>query len=126
MKALAKDGSIRMLNKVPQVTFYFWIIKVMATTVGETAADSLSVNLHFGLSGTSIVMGCLLAIFLYLQIRSRKYVPWLYWVAVVLISVVGTLITDNLTDNFGVSLWTTTIIFSVVLAAVFYVRSRFF
>ncbi len=119
MKTPARDGAIQMLNKVPQVTLYFWIIKIMATTVGETAADSLSVNLHLGLTGTSVVMGCLLAIFLFMQLRSSKYVPWLYWVAVVLISVVGTLITDNLVDNFGVALETTTVAFSVALAATF-------
>ena len=53
------------------------------------------------------------------QFRVRRYVPGIYWLAVVLISIVGTLITDNLTDNFGVSLVTTTIVFSVVLAATF-------
>ncbi len=109
----------QMLNKVPEVTIYFWLIKILCTTVGETAADYLNTTLNFGLTGTSVVMGILLIAALVYQFWTRKYTPWIYWLAVVLISIVGTLITDNLTDNFGVSLETTTIIFSIVLAVVF-------
>ena len=108
-----------MLNKVPAVTLFFWVIKIMATTVGETAADFLSFNLKFGLSKTSLVMGGLLVIALFLQFRAGKYVPWIYWLAVVLISIFGTLVTDNLVDIYGVPLQTTTIIFSIGLAATF-------
>ncbi|HEV7424503.1 MAG TPA: hypothetical protein VGO21_04945 [Candidatus Paceibacterota bacterium] len=111
----------QMLNKVPEVTLYFWIIKVLCTTVGETFADFLNTNLNLGLTGTSVVMGILLIIVLFFQFRAKKYIPTVYWLAVVLISVVGTLITDNLTDNFGISLVTTTIIFAVALAVVFIV-----
>jgi uncharacterized membrane-anchored protein len=109
----------QILNKVPEVTIYFWIIKVLCTTVGETAADLLNTNLHLGLSGTTLVMVSLLIIVLFFQIKSRRYVPGIYWGVVVLISIVGTLITDNLTDNFGVPLETTTIVFSIALAAIF-------
>ena len=109
----------QMLNKVPEVTLYFWLIKVLCTTVGETAADYLNGVLHFGLTGTSLVMGALLIVVLVFQFRERKYVPSIYWLAVVLISVVGTLITDNLTDNLGVSLKTTTIAFAIALAVTF-------
>ncbi|MGB4813121.1 MAG: hypothetical protein WBP13_11665 [Methylophilaceae bacterium] len=115
----AKQDVLQTLNKVPEVTIYFWMIKIMATTVGETAADFLSFNLHFGLGITSILMGVLLLIALAIQVRAKKYVPWIYWIAVVLISVVGTLISDNLVDNFGVRLETTTIAFSVALLATF-------
>jgi uncharacterized membrane-anchored protein len=109
----------QMLNKVPEVTIFFWIIKVMATTVGETAADLLNTNLNLGLTVTSIVMAGLLLITLFFQFKSKKYVPGIYWLAVVLISVVGTLITDNLVDNFGVPLETTTIISAVALTVSF-------
>ena len=108
-----------MLNKVPEVTLYFWIIKILCTTVGETAADFLNTNLGLGLIGTTWAMSAVLTVALVFQFRLRRYVPTVYWFAVVLISVVGTLITDNLTDNFGVSLVTTTIVFSVALAATF-------
>lgn len=108
-----------MLNKVPEVTAWFWIIKILATTVGETAADYLNTTLGLGLTGTTLVMTVLLAGVLVAQFRNGKYVPSTYWSAVVLISVVGTLITDNLVDNVGVSLWTCTIGFSLALAATF-------
>ena len=113
----SKSGG--MLNKVPEVTIFFWIIKIMATTVGETAADYLNVNLNFGLTKTSIVMGSLLLVALFLQIRAKRYIPWIYWVAVVLLSVFGTLITDNLVDNFAITLQTTTMVFSGALLATF-------
>jgi uncharacterized membrane-anchored protein len=110
-----------MLNKVPEVTLYFWIIKILCTTVGETASDYLGTNLNIGLTNTTYITASLLIATLFFQFRSSKYVPGLYWLAVVPISVVGTQITDNLVDNFGVSLVTTTIIFSVALAATFVV-----
>jgi len=109
----------KILNKVPEITVYFWIIKILCTTVGETAADFLNTSLNLGLSGTTVVMGLLLVIILFFQFRSKKYIPSIYWLAVVFISVVGTLITDNLTDNFGISLVTTTVVFGVVLAIIF-------
>ncbi|MBE9125582.1 MULTISPECIES: hypothetical protein [unclassified Coleofasciculus] len=109
----------KRLNRVPEVTLYFWIIKVLATTVGETAADFLSVTLNLGLSVTSYIMSGLLLIALFKQVQLKRYVPAIYWLVVVLISIVGTLITDKLVDDFGVSLVTTTIVFSVVLLVVF-------
>ena len=110
----------KLLNRVPEITLFFWVIKVLATTVGETAADFLNVNLNLGLTATSYVMGGLLIIALLIQfVFIKKYVPASYWIAVVLMSIVGTLITDNLVDNLGVSLETTTIIFSLALALVF-------
>ena len=113
------SASRQMLNKVPEVTLYFWIIKILCTTVGETAADYLNDTLGFGLTNTTYVMGALLIATLVFQFRARTYVPGIYWLAVVLISVVGTLITDNLVDNYGVALQTTTIAFSIALIATF-------
>jgi uncharacterized membrane-anchored protein len=108
-----------VFNKVPEITLVFWIIKIMATTVGETAADLLSDTLGLGLVVTSWVMAALLVVALIIQFRTRKYVPTVYWVVVVFISVVGTLISDNLVDNLGVSLVTTSIIFGIALSVVF-------
>jgi len=107
------------LNKVPEVTVFFWVVKMMSTTVGETAADYLNVNLRFGLTGTSLVMGGLLALALLFQLRAKRYTPSLYWIVVVFISVFGTLITDNLSDNLGVLLAVSTGIFSIALIATF-------
>jgi uncharacterized membrane-anchored protein len=109
----------QMLNKVPEITIYFWVIKILCTTVGETAADLLNENLGLGLTNTTYIMAAALIVVLVFQFRARKYVPGIYWLAVVLISVVGTLFSDNLVDNLGVELQTTTIAFSVILACVF-------
>jgi uncharacterized membrane-anchored protein len=109
----------KILNRVPEVTGSFWIIKVLATTVGETLADYLSVNLKLGLSVTSYVMSAVLLIALLNQFRLKRYVPVSYWIVVVLMSITGTLITDRLVDELGVSLMTINIVFSVVLSAVF-------
>lgn len=110
-----------MLNKVPEITIFFWIIKILATTVGETAADFLNVNLNFGLTATTYVMSILLVITLFFQFKQKQYVPTIYWLAVVMISVVGTLITDNLVDNYGIPLTTTTAVFAVALGITFLV-----
>lgn len=111
-------------NKVPEPTASFWTIKILATTVGETAADLLASSLHLGTQVTSVVMAVVfLAVFVF-QFRSRRYVPALYWSTVVLISVVGTLITDNLTDGLGVPLFVSTAVFAVALIATFAVWYR--
>lgn len=116
---LIQTNRQNMLSKVPQVTIFFWIIKIMATTVGETAADFLNDNLNFGPTNTTIFMSVLLIIALFFQFRTKRYVPSIYWLAVVLISVVGTLGSDNLADNLGVPLNITTAIFFVLMAVSF-------
>jgi uncharacterized membrane-anchored protein len=112
------------LNKVPEVTLSFWIIKIMATTVGETGADFLSVNAGWGQGVTSAAMAALLVAALCTQLRTRRYTPWIYWLTVVLVSVVGTQITDLLTDGLGVSLYLSTSVFAAVLAAIFFATYR--
>ena len=107
------------LSKVPQVTLSFWIMKVLSTTVGETGADFLAVQAGWGQTATRVAMASLLALALILQLRTRRYTPWIYWLTVVLVSVVGTQVTDLLTDRLGVSLYVSTLAFGVVLAAVF-------
>jgi uncharacterized membrane-anchored protein len=115
----------RMLNKVPEVTLYFWVIKIMCTTVGETAADYVNDTLGFGLTNTTYVSGALLVALLAAQFRLRRYVPVAYWLVVVVISVFGTLITDNMTDRYNVPLTTSTPIFAALLALVFAVWFAF-
>lgn len=106
-------------NRVPQPTVDFWLIKLMAVTVGETAADYLAVNLGLGLQATSLLMSAVLAVAIVLQFMQKRYVPTPYWFAVVLVSVVGTLLTDNLVDNVGVPLQTTAIVAAGLLAVTF-------
>lgn len=107
------------LNKVPEVTAWFWVIKVLATTVGETFADFLDGTLGLGLGGTSALMSAVLAVVLLAQLRADRYRAPLYWLTVVLVSVVGTLLTDCLTDAAGVPLTASTTVFAVALAATF-------
>jgi uncharacterized membrane-anchored protein len=109
----------RLLVKVPQVTAFFWIIKVLCTTVGETFADYLNSTLRFGLNGTTEVTVIALVIALFFQFRSKKYTPALYWIVVVFISIAGTLFTDNLTDNLNVSLMTSSLVWAVLLTLTF-------
>jgi uncharacterized membrane-anchored protein len=120
----AEPTARRLLNKVPEVTVFFWLIKVLATTVGETAADFLNDHMGLGLTGTTLVMSVLLVGALVVQFRSERYVPVIYWVAVVLISVVGTLASDNLVDNFGVPLAVTTAAFALALGLTFWAWDR--
>lgn len=115
----ARTVARNVFSKVPEITLYFWVIKVLCTTVGETFADLLDTNFDLGLTNLTLIMGSLLIVALFFQFRAKRYVPSLYWLAVVLISIVGTLITDNLTDNLGVELAITTSVFAIALAVSF-------
>ena len=110
--------------KVPEITAYFWIIKVLSTTVGETFADYLNTSLGLGLNGTSVVMTIALLVALFVQFKMTKYVPATYWLCVVLTSITGTLVTDNLTDNVGISLIASSAVFAILLAASFALWQR--
>jgi uncharacterized membrane-anchored protein len=112
-------GGRQMLNKVPEITIYFWIIKILCTTVGESFADYVNETRGFGLTKTTLMFSAALMVALVTQFALRRYLAPVYWVVVVLISVVGTLLTDNLTDVHNVPLWISTTIFAVALAAVF-------
>lgn len=107
------------LNKVPEVTVWFWLIKILCTSVGESFADYINETLGFGLVNTTVLFTVVLAVVMVIQFRYDRYVPWVYWLAVVLVSVTGTLYTDNLTDGQGVPLWISSTVFSVLLAIVF-------
>jgi uncharacterized membrane-anchored protein len=114
----------RTVNKVPEVTAIFWLIKILSTTVGETGADYLAVNVGLGTLVTDAITLTLLAAALAMQLRHRRYVPWLYWLSVVLASIVGTQITDALTDGAGVSLYASTAAFAVCLGVLFWLWYR--
>ena len=112
------------LTKVPVITATFWVIKVLSTTIGETFADYLTVNVGLGPLVTDAAMVAVLATALVIQFRTRKYTPWIYWLCVVLVSIVGTQITDFFTDTLQVSLYLSTAVFAVVLAVVFVIWHR--
>ncbi|EJL88262.1 putative membrane-anchored protein [Herbaspirillum sp. CF444] len=124
MMQLPASRSVSLINKVPEVTLSFWMIKILSTTVGETGADFLAVGVGWGQGLTSAIMAVLLALVLFNQLRMRGLEPWSYWLTVVLVSVVGTQITDLLTDGLGVSLYLSTAVFAATLAAIFAVWYR--
>ncbi|WP_237657985.1 hypothetical protein [Tolumonas lignilytica] len=121
MENQTNSGIREILNKVPAVTLTFWVIKILSTTVGETGADYLAVNAGLGQGLTSAIMAIFLTIALGKQLVSKTYTPWIYWLTVVLVSIVGTQITDLLTDKLGVSLYISTTIFAIGLAIIFMV-----
>lgn len=112
-------ANLDWLNKVPEITLGFWIIKILSTTVGETGADFLAVNANWGQAITCTVMSSLLVFALCMQLRARRYIPAVYWLTVLLVSIVGTQITDLLTDGLGISLYLSTGVFAVTLGALF-------
>ncbi|WP_129789804.1 hypothetical protein [Promicromonospora panici] len=117
----------QMLNKVPEVTIWFWVIKILCTTVGESFADWINMQLGVGLVKTAIIFTAIFVVVLTAQMRLRRYVPAVYWLTVVVVSVTGTLYTDILTDQYGVPLWISTTVFTALLIAVFavwYARER--
>ena len=101
-----------MLNKVPEVTLIFWTIKILSTTVGETGADYLAVHVGLGADLTMACMAGLLIVALILQLSAGRYVPWIYWLTVVLVSIVGTQITDFMSDKLEISLYVSTAVFA--------------
>lgn len=119
MNETSSGRTIAWRSKVPEITLSFWIIKVLSTTVGETGADFLAVNAGWGQGPTRAVMATLLVMALVAQLRTRRYTPWAYWLTVVLVSVVGTQVTDLLTDGLDVSLYLSTAVFALTLAAIF-------
>src|SRR5215831_8590559 len=100
-----------MLNKVPEVTVYFWIIKILCTTVGESFADYINETLGFGLTNTMLLFTAVFAVVLTVQFRTKRYSPFPYWLTVVVVSVTGTLYTDMLTDKQHVPLWLSSTVF---------------
>ncbi len=108
-----------LLSKVPEVTVWFWVIKILCTTVGESFADWINMTLGVGLTTTALIFTGVLVVVMGWQLRLDRYVPFVYWLAVVVVSVTGTLYTDILTDNLGVPLALSTSVFAAALVVVF-------
>lgn len=115
--ATAPPGST-WLTKVPVITATFWVIKVLSTTVGEAFADFPTLDVGLGPAVTDAAMIIVLAA-LTIHLRKRACTPWTSWLCVVLVSIVGTQITDFFTHTLGVSLYVSTAVFAVLLAVVF-------
>lgn len=100
MKTHAVSGGT--LSKVPKVTLGFWIIKILATTLGETGGDAVSMSMNLGyLLATAIFMGCFIAA-VFAQISARRFRPSLYWTAIIASTTVGTTLADFADRSLGI------------------------
>src|SRR5450432_1216538 len=89
-------------GKVPAITLGFWIIKILATTLGETGGDTVTMTMHWGyLAGTALFLAALLVL-VYLQIRARAFRPWLYWATIVASTTAGTTMADFADRSLGI------------------------
>src|SRR5690349_9120205 len=90
-----------MINKVAAVTFSFWIMKICATTLGETAGDLLSMTMHVGYAVSSAILFSLFLISLLLQLKSRQYNPAIFWLVILTTSTAGTTMSDFMDRTLG-------------------------
>jgi uncharacterized membrane-anchored protein len=91
-----------LLTKVPAVTLGFWIIKILATTFGETAGDTLSMSFNFGYLVSSGIFGLLLAALVWAQIKAPRFHPFVYWATIIASTTAGTTIADFATRSIGI------------------------
>jgi uncharacterized membrane-anchored protein len=119
MVAATLDDGRATRNRVPKATIDFWIAQLLAVGLGGAIADDLAFNLKLGLATTAWIMSIALVMALVLQFHQRRYVPWVYWTAVVIASTVGTLISDNLAGKLGMPIDVATVFLSVALTLTF-------
>jgi uncharacterized membrane-anchored protein len=92
----------RSAGKVPEVTLVFWIIKIAATTLGETGGDTVTMTLNWGyLVGTALFLSLLLVLVI-LQIAAKRFYPWLYWATIVASTTAGTTMADFADRSLGI------------------------
>ena len=102
MNAITNTAAKDVLSKVPAVTLSFWIIKILATTLGETGGDALSMSMNLGyLVSTGIFAGIFLIAVL-AQIAAKKFHPFLYWTTIIATTTVGTTLADFVDRSLGI------------------------
>jgi uncharacterized membrane-anchored protein len=109
-----------LINRVARLGILFWVIKIFSTTVGETAADYVSVNLNLGLVLTTLLMGVITIGVTFWNFKLKKYFPPAYWLLIVMMSIEGTLITDLLVEKLNVSIYTLDVVFTIAMGLLFY------
>lgn len=109
-----------LLSKVPAVTLGFWIIKIFATTVGETGGDALSMTMKLGYAVSSLIFLVFFGITLAAQVTAKRYHPFIYWAVVVATTTVGTTMSDYLDRTAGLGyIKSSILLFCAVLAVLF-------
>jgi uncharacterized membrane-anchored protein len=112
----AKPAAADIFNKVPEVTIAFWIVKIFATTLGETGGDALSMELKLGYAVSTLIFLAFFAVTLTAQLKSHRYHPIFYWAVVVATTTVGTTTSDYIDRTLGLGYVTSSILlFSLVL-----------
>jgi uncharacterized membrane-anchored protein len=115
--ATARRGALYTARKVPEITLYFWIVKLLSTALGESTSDYLVYHVDPYIA--VMVGGVVLAIALIVQLVVRRYIAGIYWLTVVLVAIVGTMAADVAHIVLKFEYWQSTLIFSVTLAFVF-------
>ena len=109
------------MNKLPRVTLAFWIMKICATTLGETAGDLLSMTLNVGYAISSIILFSIFAVALTAQLISRKYHPWLFWTVILATSTAGTTMSDYMDRTLELGYARGSLILVTILIVIFIV-----
>ena len=115
---VCKEEQINCMKKIAAVTFLFWVMKICATTLGETAGDLLSMTLKIGYAVSSIILISIFLITLIAQLASKKYIPVLYWTVIVATSTAGTTMSDYMDRTLGLGYAKGSIILIAILLAV--------
>lgn len=118
MSNAQSDESLNILNKLPQITIFFWIMKICATTLGETAGDLLSMTLNIGYAMSSIILIGLFLATLLSQLISKTFHPVLYWTVILSTSTAGTTMSDYMDRTLGLGYATGSIILATALCSV--------
>ncbi len=109
-----------MLSKVPEVTLMFWVIKVLATTLGETGGDAVSMSMNLGYLVSTGIFAVIFMIAVITQISAKKFHPILYWVTIIATTTVGTTLADYADRSLGIGyLGGTTLLFTFLMASLF-------
>jgi uncharacterized membrane-anchored protein len=116
--AHGRTANDEMLSKVPAVTLAFWIIKICATTVGETGGDALSMTLNLGYAVSSLIFLAFFVITLVFQVGAKRFHPLFYWAVVVATTTVGTTTSDYLDRTLGLGYVNSSILLSIAVVAI--------
>lgn len=115
------------MKKVPEITLLFWVMKILATTLGETAGDLLAQTLNVGYAVSSLVLIGIFAVTLIAQLRAKRYIPALYWSVILATSTAGTTMSDYMDRTLGLGYATGSVILItilVIILAVWYASEK--
>jgi len=107
------------MKKIPEITIYFWVMKICATTLGETAGDLLSKTMNIGYAVSSIILVGFFLITVISQLKAKKYHPWLYWLVILSTSTAGTTMSDYMDRTLDLGYAKGSLVLIMILLAIF-------